>query len=67
MNKDFKTDKQTLLILEGLEKAYIKLVAFKKYKNSPLIIAADGVITEIHPDNMDSDTKYTISSKHKTA
>ena len=34
-------------ILKGLEKAYKKLVAFKKYKKSPMIIMKDGKVIEI--------------------
>jgi hypothetical protein len=31
----------------GLEKAYSKMVEFKKQKNTPLIISKDGEIVEI--------------------
>ncbi len=34
-------------IIKGLEKAYRKLVAFKKYKKSPMIILKDGKVIEI--------------------
>ena len=34
-------------IIKGLEKAYQKLVAFKKYKKSPMIILKDGKVFEI--------------------
>lgn len=34
-------------IIKGLEKAYRKLVAFKKYKKSPMIILKNGKVIEI--------------------
>ena len=34
----------------GLEKAYSKMLEFKKQKGSPIIISKDGKILEIHPD-----------------
>lgn len=34
-------------ILKGLEQAYKKLVAFKKYKKTPMIIGKDGEVVEI--------------------
>ena len=39
-------------IIAGLEKAYEKLIEFKKYKNSPLITYKDGKIVEIAPDKI---------------
>ncbi len=39
-------------IKKGLEIAYKKLIAYKKYKNSPLIIMKDGKVVEISPDNI---------------
>jgi len=41
-------------IREGLEKAYKKLIEFKKYKNSPIIVSKDGKIIEISPDKITS-------------
>lgn len=52
-NKDI-----TQRILEGLENSYQKLVEFKRYKKSPLIVAKDGVIMEIAPENMLPTTIY---------
>lgn len=63
MENNVKTDLQTKRILEGLEKAYQKLVAFKKYKKSPLIISQNGIIVEIHPDSIEEKTTYTATSK----
>jgi len=39
-------------IIKGLEKAYKKLIEYKKYKNSPLITLKDGKIIEIAPDKI---------------
>ena len=39
-------------IIQGLEKAYQKLIEFKKYKKSPLVTSKDGKIIEIAPDKI---------------
>ncbi|MDR3653259.1 MAG: hypothetical protein P4L34_09855 [Paludibacter sp.] len=39
-------------IILGLEKAYLKLIEFKKYKNSPIITSKNGKIVEISPDKI---------------
>ncbi len=39
-------------IIEGLERAYIKLIEFKKYKKTPIIISRDGKVVEINPDQI---------------
>lgn len=36
-------------ILSGLEKAYEKLIEFKKQKNSELVIMQDGKIVKVKP------------------
>lgn len=36
----------------GLEKAYQKMVEFKKRKNSPLIVSRDGEVVEIEPEKI---------------
>lgn len=36
-------------ILEGLEKVYIKLIEFKKAKNSELVVLRDNKIVKIKP------------------
>ncbi len=46
-------------IISGLEKSYQKLVEFKKYKKSPLIIAKEGKIIEIEPEKILPTTTYT--------
>lgn len=40
-------------IIQGLEKTYIKLIEFKKCKNSPLVVAKDDQIIEIDPITID--------------
>jgi len=39
-------------IREGLEKTYKKLIEFKKYKKTPIIISRDGKVVEISPDEI---------------
>lgn len=39
-------------IREGLEKTYKKLIEFKKYKKTPIIISKDGKVVEISPDDI---------------
>ncbi|MGB0888482.1 MAG: hypothetical protein ACPGSL_10185 [Vicingaceae bacterium] len=34
-------------ILKGLEEAYKKLIEFKKYKKTPMVIGKDGKVIEI--------------------
>lgn len=40
-------EEQKQKILKGLELAYAKLLAFKKAKNSPLVVMRDGKIVKI--------------------
>lgn len=37
-------------IIAGLDKAYQKLIEFKKQKNSVLVVMRDGKITHIKPE-----------------
>ena len=39
-------------IIDGLERAYIKLIEFKKYKKTPIIVSKDGKVVEINPDSI---------------
>lgn len=50
-------------IIEGLEKTYEKLVEFKRYKKTPLVISRNGEILEIPPEEIPPTTKYKRSSK----
>lgn len=47
MNKKLELTRRNKRMLKGLEKAYEKFVAFKHYKNSPLLVESDGKIREI--------------------
>ena len=62
MGSKNKIDEQTQKILTGLEKSYQKLVEFKKYKKSPLIVEKDGVIMEIQPEKILPTTTYIAHS-----
>lgn len=62
MKNKNQIDEQTQKILRGLEKSYQKLVEFKKYKKSPLIVSKDGVIVEIQPEKILPTTTYTAHS-----
>lgn len=50
---------QTDLLLRGLEKAYEKMVKFKKEKNSPLVVFRDGKVVFIPPDEIEETTTYS--------
>ena len=46
-------------IKKGLEESYKKLIDFKKYKKTPIIIFKDGKIIELSPDDITTqDTVY---------
>lgn len=62
MENKNQIDEQTQKILRGLEKSYQKLVEFKRYKNSPLIVEKDGVVMEIQPEKILPTTTYTSHS-----
>ncbi len=44
-------------IKKGLEKAYLRLIEFKKYKKTPIIVSKDGQIVEIEPESIDTKNK----------
>ncbi len=48
-NDERKYDEFTESIVKGLEKAYQKLIEFKREKNSELVIMKDGNIVKIKP------------------
>jgi sulfur carrier protein ThiS len=48
-------------IIEGLERAYKKLIEFKKYKKTPIIVSKDGKVVEIYPDKIT--TKNNVYTK----
>ena len=48
-------------IIEGLEKAYQKLIEFKKYKKTPIIIYKDGKVVELQPEKITPHNKvYSV-------
>ena len=49
-------------IVEGLERSYQKLVEFKRYKKSPLIVARNGEIIEIAHEKIQPITTYRQNS-----
>ena len=57
--KTFKEESE--LILKGLEKAYEKMVAFKKQKGTPLVVSEDGQIKKIPANEILPTTMYTTS------
>lgn len=63
------TDKNGVLLSDkisrGLEKAYEKLVEFKRYKKSPLIVSRNGKIVAIPPDEIPPTTRYVKSNGKK--
>lgn len=59
--KNKSTINESELILRGLEKAYEKLVKFKKEKNSPLVVSRDGKIIEIPAKEILPTTMYLES------
>ncbi|HCD67676.1 MAG TPA: hypothetical protein DEQ56_04275 [Bacteroidetes bacterium] len=54
---DFKEESKR--ILKGLEKAYEKMIQFKRLKNTPLVISVDGEVKEISPYEAESTTTYS--------
>jgi len=45
-------------IARGLEEAYRKMVEFKKYKKTPMVVSKNGKVIEIEPENIQSTTIY---------
>jgi hypothetical protein len=37
-------------IKKGLDESYKKLIEFKKYKKTPLIVSKDGKVVEVYPE-----------------
>jgi len=44
-------------VTEGLQKAYIKMVEFKKQKNSPKVISRDGKVIKVPAEKILPTTK----------
>lgn len=62
MDKKTELKEKRKKIVAGLEKTYQKLVEFKRYKKSPLIIAKNGEILEIAPEKILPTTPYITNS-----
>ena len=50
MKKHKKISEQQVKILEGMEKVYEKLIAFKKRMNSDLVVIQDQKVVHIKPE-----------------
>jgi len=42
-------------IAKGLSKAYERMIAFKEYKKTPIIMAKDGKVIEVYPKDLKKD------------
>ena len=56
-------DRQELIELEeklakGFEEAYRKMIEFKKYKNTPVIVAKNGKVVKLKPQDVKPTTVY---------
>ena len=49
-NTEIQEEEETNKILKGLETVYEKLIEFKKFKNSELVITKDNKIVKIKPE-----------------
>lgn len=58
-NKTFKEESE--MILKGLEKAYEKMVKFKKEKGTPLVVSENGQVKKIAAEDILPTTMYTTS------
>ena len=58
MENKIRIKEERKKIVEGLERSYQKLVEFKRYKKSPLVIERHGEIIEIAPDNIPPKAQY---------
>lgn len=52
-------EERSKLILKGLEKAYEKMVVFKKQKNTPLVVSINGKVVKIPPHKIPPKARYT--------
>lgn len=63
MDKREQINEKRNKIVEGLEKSYQKLVEFKRYKKSPLIVGRNGEIQEIAHEKILPTTTYIKNSR----
>jgi hypothetical protein len=52
MTKQEQHEWNSQQLRKGLIAAYTAMLAFKRYKQTPVIISRDGEILEMHPDDM---------------
>lgn len=62
MDKEAELIERRKSIIAGLEKSYQKLVEFKRYKKSPLIVSKDGKVVEIAPEKIAPSTRYLTNN-----
>ncbi|CAN5161332.1 hypothetical protein BH23BAC3_BH23BAC3_27850 [soil metagenome] len=62
MDKKAEITEKRNKIVEGLERSYQKLVEFKRYKKSPLIVVRNGEILEIAHEKILPTTTYIKNS-----
>lgn len=59
-----KIDKsESALIIEGLEKAYVKMAKMKKEKKTPLVVSVNGKITKLYGDEIPSSMTITLKKE----
>ena len=64
MKADNELRKFSKDVERGLNVSFEKLFAFKKYKNTPLVISENDKIVEIHPDEFEDYFKIKAKSKN---
>lgn len=52
MNKPLQLPNISQQIDQGLHKAYEAMLAFKRYKHTPVIIVRDGKVVAVAPDEL---------------
>ena len=52
-------------IMRGLESSYDKMLEFKKYKKTPVIVEIDGIIKEIDPEVLIAERKKAKEKKEQ--
>lgn len=63
MDKKRLLDEKRKSIVDGLDKSFIKLLEFKKYKKSPLIVTRNGEVVEINPNSVTENISYIYPKK----
>ena len=53
------------MILEGMERAYDKMLEFKKYKKTPVVVGKNGKIVEIDPEVLIAERKKAKDQKEQ--